>query len=485
MRCCDDDDGDGYSECEGDTNDADPTVNPGATEVCDGLDNNSDGSIDEGCDTICDEPEKNGDDANVSADPAVSRSPSLVWTGIEYGVSWRDDRDGNHEIYFARLDASGTMIVGDVRVTTDLSNSYVPTLLWTGIEYGASWQDDRDGNHEIYFARLDSSGTKIGDDVRVTADPAYSQYPSMVWTGSEYGVSWYDERDGNYEIYFARLDSSGTKIGGDVRVTNDPSSSFSPSLVWTGSEYGVSWDDYRDGNYEIYFARLDASGAKIGGDVRVTDDSSDSRHSALVRTGSEYGVSWHDDRDGYNEVYFARLDASGVKIGSDVRVTAAPANSVSPSLVWTGSEYGVSWQDLRDGYYEIYFAQLRCCDDVDGDTYNECHECNDADPQAWYTPSEAEDLLFASDRETMSWDPPLDPGGTSVIYDTLRSGDAQDFGDTSAVCVESDDGSDTIATDSETPGEVFYYLVRAENACGHGLLGQRFDGERPAGRDCP
>ena len=43
-------------------------------------------------------------------------------------------------------------------------------------------------------------------------------------------------------------------IGHDLRITNDPHLSELPSLVWTGSEYGVSWDDWRDGNDEIYFA---------------------------------------------------------------------------------------------------------------------------------------------------------------------------------------------------------------------------------------
>jgi len=46
---------------------------------------------------------------------------------------------------------------------------------------------------------------KIGRDVRITNDASYSGFPSLAWTGSKYGVSWEDERDGNDEIYFARI----------------------------------------------------------------------------------------------------------------------------------------------------------------------------------------------------------------------------------------------------------------------------------------
>ena len=103
---------------------------------------------------------------------------------------------------------------------------------------------------------MSAAGVKIGADVRVTNAANNSLGPSVVWTGSEYGVSWTDNRDGNSEVYFALGSAGGVKIGADVRVTNDANRSVIPSLVWTGSEYGVSWTDNRDGNYEIYFARF-------------------------------------------------------------------------------------------------------------------------------------------------------------------------------------------------------------------------------------
>lgn len=47
---CSDNDGDGYSVDEGDCDDTNPYINPSASEVCnDNLDNNCDGIIDEGC----------------------------------------------------------------------------------------------------------------------------------------------------------------------------------------------------------------------------------------------------------------------------------------------------------------------------------------------------------------------------------------------------------------------------------------------------
>ena len=48
-----DNDGDGYTENEGDCDDSNPDIYPGATEICDGMDNDCDGIVDEGCAPVC------------------------------------------------------------------------------------------------------------------------------------------------------------------------------------------------------------------------------------------------------------------------------------------------------------------------------------------------------------------------------------------------------------------------------------------------
>jgi hypothetical protein len=304
---------------------------------------------------------KIGSDLRVTSDASQSFYTSLSWTGSEFGVSWMEDRDGNWEIYFARVSADGAKIGSDLRVTSASGSSRYPSLSWTGSEFGVSWEDYRDGDEEIYFARVSADGAKIGSDLRVTSVAGCSNESSLIWTGAEFGVSWEDCRDGNYEVYFARVSAAGTKIGSDLRVSSPGNSSTDPSLSWTGSEFGVSWIDGQDMNYEIYFARLSATGAIFGFYTPVTIDENSSLYPSLFWAGSEFGVSWMDDRDVNDEIYFARLSADGFQIGSDLRVTSDASESQRPSLSWTGSEFGLSWHDDRDGNPEIYFARIRPC----------------------------------------------------------------------------------------------------------------------------
>jgi predicted RecA/RadA family phage recombinase len=338
---------------------------------CTGLKIMSHDALDAGTDSILQDGKEEASDGHtacswkkkkgvirITNNSSRSSAPSLVWTGQEYGVAWTDRRNGNYEIYFARISKSGVKQGRDIRITNNSSRSSAPSLVWTGQEYGVAWTDSGDRNPEVYFARISKSGVKQGDDIRIT-NISSSYDPSLVWTGQEYGVAWGDFRDRNPEIYFTRISKSGVKQGDDIRITSNFSGSFAPSLVWTGEEYGVAWYDYRDGNEEIYFARISKSGVKQGDDIRITNISS-SDHPSLVWTGEEYGVAWCDYQDGNEEIYFARISKSGVKQGDDIRITNDSGSSTFPSLVWTGEEYGVAWCDDRDGNEEIYFARIVC-----------------------------------------------------------------------------------------------------------------------------
>lgn len=69
-----DDDGDGWTVGEGDCDDVDPAVNPGAAEACDGIDNDCDFVIDEGC--VID-PDDDEDGFTVGAGDCDDADPTI------------------------------------------------------------------------------------------------------------------------------------------------------------------------------------------------------------------------------------------------------------------------------------------------------------------------------------------------------------------------------------------------------------------------
>jgi len=150
--------------------------------------------------------------------------------------------------------------------------------------------------------------------VQISDSTSSAQFPSVVWTGSEFAFAWTDSRDGNEEIYFARADDDANKIGSDVRVTNAIYRSLAPALVWMGDQYGVFWSDHRHSSgentlhSELYFDRISASGDILLDDLRLTNAPLHSKSPTAVRIADGFGVVWEDIRDGNEELYFSRID---------------------------------------------------------------------------------------------------------------------------------------------------------------------------------
>jgi hypothetical protein len=124
--------------------------------------------------------------------------------------------------------------------------------------------------------------------------------------------------------------------------------------------------------------------------------------------------------------------------------------------------------------------------DADGDDSVAMDDCDETDGTIWSQPSEARNLSWDSDKRTLRWDAPLDPGGSSApVYDTLRSPDASSF--ETAACLESGGKDQRTRDDGEPlPGSAFHYLVRGDNGCpGAGSPGFRSDGTERTAPACP
>ena len=296
-----------------------------------------------------------GPETRLTNDAGASQYPSVAVSGTTVHVVWWDTRDGNKEIYYKRSTDAGANWGPDTRLTIDASDSYHPVIAASGAVLHVAWYDLRGGNREIYYKRSLDGGATWGPDTRLTIDAADSMYPSLAVSGSTVHVVWYDGRDGNAEIYTKRSVDAGATWGADTRLTYDAGGSAYPSVAAVGSNVHVVWWDDRDGNREIYYKRSTDGGDTWGTDQRLTNDSHVSFCPSVAATDAVVQVVWYDNRDGNFEIYWKRSPNAGTGWGPDTRLTNNASASEYPSVAVSGSAVHAVWQDNRDGNYEIYY----------------------------------------------------------------------------------------------------------------------------------
>jgi len=364
-------DEDGYVDvsCGGtDCNDSNGEINPGAIEKCNFIDDDCDGEI-------YDDLYSLGREIALSDDSIDTLTKGITFTGSEYGVVWVSAGNtitSDDGLYFARISSEGIKL-GERRRIVDRYPFY-PVITYNGNGYGIVWSDFRDLDWEIYFCRLSIDGEKMGNDSRITLSPGESVYSSIAFSGSEYGIAWEDARNTYKAVYFARISAEGQKVEEESQISEETVNSRFPVIVFTGSEYGVSYSSMvSEGEYEIRFTRISTEGIEImpskiiAGARGITFP-----QTQLTWAGSEFGIIWHDIRRGPDyEIYLARVSIEGEKIGEEVQVTQTETNSFDPSVTFANGVYAISWeQSLIDGTIQIFFNRISTDGIVMGENLN-------------------------------------------------------------------------------------------------------------------
>lgn len=300
-------------------------------------------------------------DLRLTNDAAISHFPAVAVAGLVVHVVWEEYRDGNAEIYYKRSTDAGASWEADTRLTNDAANSLSPSVAVSGSNVHVTWFDQRDGNNEIYYKRSIDGGQSWSTDIRLTNNSSSSIYSAVAAVGDRIHVVWEEYRDGNGEIYYKRSTDGGASWSADTRLTNNAANSFSPSVAAAAGDVNIAWFDQRDGNLEIYDKHSANEGLNWSTDKRITNDPAVSNYpSVVVVAGGVVHLVWFDERDGNTEIYYSRSTDRGANWGPDIRLTNDTARSTDPSMVVTASGIHVAWTDARDniptytGNYEIY-----------------------------------------------------------------------------------------------------------------------------------
>jgi hypothetical protein len=244
-----------------------------------------------------------------------TRNPVVRTTASGVFCAWvQMEADGQQTVFAGWWDDQGRPTGAPVRIgpaskTTWNMNAAIDGdgVPWVVFDAEASTRAS-----EVFVAKVDGTATTV----RLTKDDgAPSKYPDLaIGAGGRMALSWQDERDGNVEVYLvtgALGDLSGEIDGRSRRVTHTPGETIGAYLAWNGDRIGLSWSDKTPGQHEVYFESFDPSGAPRQPARRLTGNTTWSLVPAIRPRGDGFALAWNeyqpesvDVHNGGSEVFF-------------------------------------------------------------------------------------------------------------------------------------------------------------------------------------
>lgn len=289
-----------------------------------------------------------------------------------------DDDGEDIRLYYMKIDDEERVVVEKTRIVS-FSKCPESLSIVTDIEgqVHVSWMGYINENSEIYYLKLDNNGSILVGERKVSFNPRTSRDPSLaVDLKGNVHIVWSDSRDGNYEVYYTKLNSRGDILISEKRLTAaDLKYSLGASIaVDTQDNLHIIWIDNRNEGKHlkgIYYKKLDSEGNEIIHDTRIA---SISKETGMAATGTSekplvasvhmvdsrgnlhlifFDEAYNPISDRYEPLYFyEKLDNQGNMLIDRLMLTDCFPDLPSISQDWKDNVY-IVFSDIKIGWANL------------------------------------------------------------------------------------------------------------------------------------
>ena len=378
--------------------------------------------------------------------------------------SWRDYRHGdiNTDIYVQRIDGDGNVLwdISGVPVCEAPGNQLYAKIEPDGKGGGiVVWQDQRNGDYDIYMQRINSDGTVLwAEDGLPLCETVGDQARPALVSNSDGGaiIVWTDYRDGYLDYYAQKIDSNGVKmwVPDGARFCSSGSTYFTVNLDASLPKADclggiiVMWADTRDDIYYMFAQRISSNGDILWTEngVRLSSNDTIWDEGTMNFTPDGFGGGvfvWRVEAGmagTKHDIYAQRIrsDGSIAWDSSGIEICISPdwwCASVTPTWI-NEDNIIITWMDVRESIGHIYAQKV----DSTGTSYwdvNGMAVCDD--PGGQYYPKVVRD---DADGVIVTWLDSRTMTGNDIFSQRLSSSGLLLWADGGVNVYHTDDPSD-------------------------------------------
>jgi len=312
----------------------------------------------------------------INGDPAAAAAPSIACDGDRVYVAWEDARDGDLEqpaIYFTASRNGGESFDWPERIDFDSTGRYpshAPQIATFDGSVWVTWFNFLYGAPDVYVVASQDEGATFGEPLRIDSGnrgEAWSGYPQVAADANRVHVVWEDQRDGEADLYTAMSEDGGLTFGEDQRIDGGFAGASDSQFAKIATDNGqawVVWHDQRDGDGFGVYANWFDGGVWLDEAFRVDEalaGSYDSLQPQLVASGGIAHVVWEDNRMDVQDVRYRALANGAVSADEQwIDLNDSVSQARNPRIAVDGLTVAIAWEDNRwdtatDGTNDLYY----------------------------------------------------------------------------------------------------------------------------------
>jgi hypothetical protein len=204
------------------------------------------------------------------------------------------------------------------------------------------------------------------------ADVAYSgPRASLAVSGNNIYLTWWDNKTGNNEVFFAGSSNGGKSFRNPINLSNATGGSADSQVAASGSNVYVTWWDNKTGSWQV-FSRASTDDGKSFGNATMLKSIGNSTAKTPLKappsntisvdtlaaaSGDNEYITWWDNKTGNWEVLFARSTDNGKTFGNTTNISnSTDMRSIGARIVASGSNVYIAWIDIANtGQKQVMF----------------------------------------------------------------------------------------------------------------------------------
>jgi hypothetical protein len=246
-----------------------------------------------------------------------------------------------------------------------------------------AWADTSSGIWDIYYALSTDGGDTFSEPIQINAEAtsAVRGHPTLaVGSDGRVHVAWEEMRDGDWDIYYAHLESGGS-FSAPIQDSDDATGTDQtrPAIaVERDGTVHLAWQDSRAGNWDIYYARSTDGAASFEANLRVNEETRGQQVDPAIGVDGQgrVHVAWADDRSVAWAVYHARSEGEGFLRGRVVGsgLMSDLSNSLPSLAVGQDDSVHIAWANAyvrHPDYDALLYLPVYAVSADGGDTFSD------------------------------------------------------------------------------------------------------------------